>query len=269
MRKSILLLVIALGAFLVTSTAFAQPADDARTQEARAQFANGMRARDGRRWGEAVLAFERSLRQRAHPQTLFEIGNARFRGGDPEGALTALRDMLAMTDPAPSPELQEQARALAREAGEPNLTPTPQRSSTAECPRCPTCPTCQECPSCPPPQVVERTPMVPMILGIAGGVVLGIGAGFYGHALADSAVYNSQNASIPLRMEIKPRGESFRIVGLLGVIAGVGLEATAVALNFVGRGRAPQQTQSSDRATAVRDVRFDIAPDGVVVSGRF
>ncbi len=122
---------------------------------------------------------------------------------------------------------------------------------------------------CPAAQVVERAPLVPMILGLAGGVVLGVGAGFYGHALADSAAYNSQNASVALRMEIRPRGESFRIVGLLGVIAGVGLEATAVALNFVGRGRPAPAAQSSDRATAVRDVRFDIAPDGVVVSGRF
>lgn len=229
-----------------------------------------MRARDGRRWGEAVLAFERSLRQRRHPQTLYEIAFARQRGGDSEGAITALRDLLAMTDPAPSQELIDQARTLAREAGEPNLSPTPQTSGSTECPTCPTCPPQRECEVCPPPQVVERVPMVPLILGAAGGVVLGLGAGFYGHALADSATYNSQNASIALRQEIKPRGESFRVVGLIGVIAGLGLEATAIALSFTNRPRpAAAQTTSSDRAQAVRDVRVDVAPDGVVVSGRF
>lgn len=270
MRKRLLSIPFALGLFFAAPAAFAQTADDARTQEARAQFAAGMRARDSRRWGEAVLAFERSLRHRRHPQTLYEIAFARQRGGDSEGAITALRDLLAMTDPAPSQELIDQARALAREAGEPNLSPTPQTSAATECPTCPTCPPQRECEVCPPPQVVERVPMVPLILGAAGGVVLGLGAGFYGHALADSATYNSQNASIALRQEIKPRGESFRVVGLIGVIAGLGLEATAIALSFTNRPHpAAAQTTSSDRAQAVRDVRVDVAPDGVVVSGRF
>ncbi|MFO0556719.1 MAG: hypothetical protein U0269_01750 [Polyangiales bacterium] len=270
MRKRLLSIPFALGLFFAAPAALAQTPDDARTQEARTQFAAGMRARDGRRWGEAVLAFERSLRQRRHPQTLYEIAFARQRGGDSEGAITALRDLLAMTDPAPSQELIDQARTLAREAGEPNLSPTPQTSGSTECPTCPTCPPQRECEVCPPPQVVERVPMVPLILGAAGGVVLGLGAGFYGHALADSATYNSQNASIALRQEIKPRGESFRVVGLIGVIAGLGLEATAIALSFTNRPRpAAAQTTSSDRAQAVRDVRVDVAPDGVVVSGRF
>jgi hypothetical protein len=263
-RQRLLSVPFALGLFFLAPQAFAQTPDDARTQEARAQFANGMRARDARRWGESVLAFERSLRLRPHPQTLYEIANARFRGGDPEGALTVLRDLLAMREPAPSDELITQARALAREAGENNLTPTPERST--ECPTCPTCPSVPECPTCPPAQVVERTPIVPLVLGIAGGVVLGVGAGFYGHALADSATYNSQNASIPLRMEIKPRGESFRIVGLLGVIAGLGLEATSVVLSLTAR---PRDAAPAQRATAITNVRFDVAPDGVVVSGRF
>lgn len=232
-----------------------------------------MRARDARRWGEAVLAFERSLRNRAHPQTLYEIAFARVRGGDPEGAVNVLRDLLAMTDPAPSTELVEQARALAREAGEPNLTPTPQRPAVQECPRCPTCPPQQECPPPPPPQVLERTPILPLILGASGGVVLGIGAGFYGHALADSLAYNSQDASVPLRIELKGRGEVYRVVGLVGLIAGVGLEATAITLSFIARPRPAATTTppaEGDRATArVRDLRFDVAPDGVVISGRF
>ncbi len=228
-----------------------------------------MRARDGRRWGEAVLAFERSLRQRRHPQTLYEIAFARQRGGDSEGAITALRDLLAMQDPAPSEDLVTQARTLAREAGETNLTPTVQASSgSSDCPTCPTCPPQRECEVCPPAAVVERVALVPLILGAAGGVVLGVGAGFYGHALADSATYNSQNASLAIRQEIKPRGETFRVVGLIGVLAGVGLEATAIALSFTGRSR-PAATPPADRATAIRDVRVDVAPDGVVVSGRF
>lgn len=269
-RQRFLPISIALGLFLAAPAAFAQTSNDARTQEARTLFAAGMRARDARRWGEAVLAFERSLRLRRHPQTLYEIAYARHRGGDSEGAISALRELLAMTDPAPSQELIDQARALAREAGEPNLTPPPQTSSMSECPSCPTCPPQRECEVCPPPQVVERVPVAPLILGAAGGVVLGLGAGFYGHALADSATYNSQNASIALRQELKPRGESFRLVGLIGVIAGLGLEATAITLSFTSRPRpSAAQTSSNDRTQAVRDVRVDVAPDGVVISGRF
>lgn len=275
-RKRLLSIPFALGLFFIAPSASAQNADDPRTVEARTQFAAGMRARDARRWGEAVLAFERSLRQRRHPQTLYEIAFARQRGGDSEGAITALRDLLAMSDPAPSDDLVNQARTLAREAGEPNLMPTVASSSPTECPTCPTCPPQRECEVCPPPQVVERVPMVPLILGAAGGVVLGIGAGFYGHALGDSVAYNSQNASIPLRMELKERGETYRVVGLIGLIAGIGLEATTVALSFTGRSRAAAPAQPSengertgDRATAIRDVRVDVANNGVIVSGRF
>jgi hypothetical protein len=47
----------------------------------------------------------------------------------------------------------------------------------------------------------------------------------------------------------------------------VGLEATAVVLSLTARPRA--DAAPAQRATAVRDVRFDVAPDGVVVSGRF
>ncbi len=264
MRYRLLSASLATALLTLTSVAQAQTTDE-RTQEARAQFAAGMRARDARRWGEAVLSFERSLRIRVHPQTLFEIANARFRGGDPEGALTVLRDLLATRDPVPSDDLVNQARALAREAGEPNLSPTPER--TVECPTCPTCPPQRECPECPPPQLIERTPVVPLALGIGGGVLLGIGAGFYGHALADSASYNSQNASLALRMEIRPRGESFRVVGLLGILAGIGLETTAAVLAFTARPRT--DVSATQRATAIRDVRFDFAPDGVSISGRF
>ncbi|MDP3275999.1 MAG: hypothetical protein Q8Q09_12435 [Deltaproteobacteria bacterium] len=228
---------------------------------------SGIRARDGRHWGDAVLAFERSLRLRPHPQTMYEIAFARVRGGDPEGALPVLRELLAFSDPAPSEQLVEQARTLAREAGENNLSPPIIASTT--CPTCPTCPSVEPALPCPEAQVIERPSILPLALGVGGGVVLGLGGIFYGHALGDAAAYNSdQNSSLPLRMELKSRGETFRIVGVIGLIAGLGLEATAVALGITGRSRAAN-TQSTAAAQVASSLRFGIMPNGVVLGGTF
>lgn len=263
--------VIAAAVALAAPSAFAQPAEDQRIVEARTLYITATQANTARRYGEAVIAFERSNRLRPHPRTMYEIASARHRAGDNEGALQMLRDALAMTDPAPNDELLGLIRTLAGELGEPNIAPTVAQSH--ECPRCATCPPERECPVCPPATPTDRPAWTPVLLGVGGGVVLGLGMAFYGAAIGESVGYNSQYASIPLRMELKSAGETNRIVGLLGLIIGLGLEGTAIALTVTGRSQ-PARAATSDaparpRESARSRLRFDVMPNGLLVSGQF
>lgn len=270
---SIVSTVFAGAVLFAAPNAFAQPAEDARIVEARNLYIAATQANSARRYGEAVVAFERSNRLRPHPRTMYEIGAARRRAGDNEGALQALRDALAMTDPAPNEEVTGLIRTLANELGEPNIAPTVQ--PTHECPRCQVCPPERECPAPPPATPVDRPSWTPVLLGVGGGVALGLGMAFYGAAIGESVAYNNQNASIPLRMELKSAGETNRIIGLVGLIIGLGLEGTAIALTVTGRSRAAtpaapangEETRSAPRESA--RLRFDVSPNGVLVSGQF
>ncbi len=263
--------MIATAVALAAPSAFAQAAEDQRIVEARTLYITATQANTARRYGEAVIAFERSNRLRPHPRTMYEIASARRRAGDNEGALQMLRDALAMTDPAPNDELLGLIRTLAGELGEPNIAPTVAQSH--ECPRCATCPPERECPVCPPATPTDRPAWTPVLLGVGGGVVLGLGMAFYGAAIGESVGYNSQNATIPLRMELKSAGETNRIVGLLGLIIGLGLEGTAIALTVTGRSQ-PARAATSDapvrpRESARSRLRFDVMPNGLLVSGQF
>jgi tetratricopeptide (TPR) repeat protein len=263
-------LAFATAVALAAPAVFAQPAEDQRIVEARNLYIAATQANQARRYGEAVVAFERSNRLRPHPRTMYEIAAARRRAGDNEGALQMLRDALAMTDPAPNDELLGLIRTLAGELGEPNIAPTIQPTHT--CPTCPTCPPERECPVCPPATPTDRPSWTPVLLGVGGGVALGLGMAFYGAAIGESVAYNNQNASIPLRMELKSIGETNRIIGLVGLIVGLGLEGTAIALTVTGRSRAAASATAPENRPAPREsarLRFDVTPNGLLVSGQF
>ncbi len=109
-----LTLSLSLAAFATTSTAFCQPTEDPqRVEEARTRYREGLQFFQRRQFPEATVAFERSFRIRPHPFTLYNAAEARMRAGDPQGALQQLRDLLAMTTPAPEADLIQRARASA------------------------------------------------------------------------------------------------------------------------------------------------------------
>lgn len=252
----------------VVARAQTPPGEDAaRVEEARAQYREGVNAFRSRRYAEAAIAFERSYRARPHPTTLYNAAESRLRAGDREGAIQMLRDLLAMTDPAPDAQTVERARSLAREAGVEQLEPSP--PPRGDCPACPECPPVRECPPPPPPRVLAPPPpILPIALLTGGAVVLATGVGFYSVALADSAVYNSPAASDATRAEVRPQGEAFRWIGLVGTIIGVGLEVTGAVLLARPPSAAPASRSSEHRQQPVT-ARIDIAPQGVVFSGTF
>jgi tetratricopeptide (TPR) repeat protein len=243
----------------------------ARLEQAREHYRNGVAAFRARRFGDAVVEFERSYRLRPHPATLYNAAEARLRAGDRERAVEQLRELLAMTSPAPDAATIERARVLAREAGVEDLQPAPRE----ECPVCPVCPVCpppRECPTCPPPRVVvpDRGPL-PWVLAGGGAVALVAGVGFYSVALADAATYQDQRLNSPmgleLRRELRDQGEAFRWVGLAGILVGLGAEAGAVYLLTRPPTASERATQSARPAAPI--ARVGVAPAGVVVSGTF
>jgi hypothetical protein len=252
---------------LVSATALAQnqptaPSDDARrTEEARAQYREGIQLFQRRQFPEATLAFERSLRLRAHPITLYNAAEARMRAGDPQGSLQQLRDMLAMTAPAPDAELVTRARALAQQMGEQNLQPTPPVQQ--ECPACPTCPPQRECPP-PPTPMREVASVSPAAWALAGVslVGVGVGAGFLAVAIDNASTYENDLAPRMLQEQLRSQGETYRIIGIAGLVVGVGAAVGAVWM-FTH----PRRTQEPMPATA--SLRLDVGPGHLGLSGTF
>lgn len=265
MRSTFLVLAVSLT--FLTPAAFGQTegADDpARIEQAREQYRAGVAAFRARRYGDAVVAFERSFRLRPHPATLYNAAEARLRAGDRERALEQLRELLAMTDPAPDQATIERARALAREAGVEDLQPAP--PPTTECPACPTCPPPPECPRCPPPRVVQPDRgILPWALAGGGAVAFGLGMYFYSVALADANTYANPRTPIEVRRSLRDEGELFRWIGLAGILVGIGAEAGAVYLLT----RPPTQERAVRRGIVSPTARVDVMPNGLVVSGTF
>jgi hypothetical protein len=240
--------------------------DAARLEEAREQYRQGVAAFRARHFGDAVVAFERSYRLRPHPTTLYNAAEARLRAGDRDQAVAQLREMLAMTSPAPDAQTVDRARALAHEAGVDDLQPAEHRDTS--CPACPTCPPQRECPTATVPQrvTVNHGPL-PFVFAAAGFVFFGVGLAFYGHALADSSAYNSPNNNDPtLQNSLRSVGVPFTWIGVAGIAIGLIAEAAAVffylhppAASATARNRAPM------RPTA----HFDFGPTSVMLSGTF
>jgi tetratricopeptide (TPR) repeat protein len=261
-------LSLALASTLLTAAAPAlaqqQPTpageDPARVEEARARYREGLQLFQRRQYAEATVAFERSFHLRPHPFTLYNAAEARMRAGDNAGAIAQLRDLLAMTDPAPDAELAGRARTLAQGIGEQNLQPSPPRQ--VACPACPPPPPVRECPPPPPPTRVT-TQVSPGAWALAGGslVLTAVGAGFLGVAIDNASSYANPLAPRPLQDELRSQGETYRIIGVVGLVAGVGAAVGAVwMLTHPRRVEEPAPTARVD---------FGVGPGGVAVSGTF
>jgi hypothetical protein len=248
------------------------PEDPARVAQARDQYREGVAAFRSRRFGDALVAFERSFRLRPHPTTLYNAAEARLRAGDREGAIDQLRQLLAMTTPAPDAQTVDRARALAREAGVDNLTPA--ENNTPTCPTCPACPPQRECPSCPTVQPSVQHGPLPYVL--AGGSVAFLAAGmiFYGVALGDAGAYIDSrsvdncpnNPAAPSCAALRSQGEAFRWVGLTGIVLGV---AAGVASVYVYTHPSPHADHPARRSGFRPVAHVDVAPNGLMVSGTF
>ena len=250
-------------ALLVSSTALAQtppPEDPARLEEARSQYRAGVQAFQRGRYGEATIAFERSFHARPHPATLYNAAEARMRSGDQVGALDQLRELLAMTAPAPEAELVTRARALAEQMGEHAL-----QAAVRETHACPACPACQAAPVCPPPLPSHRitTHTSPLAWALAGSalVLVGVGAGLFAVAIDNSSTYNNQDTPMALQTQLRDQGQLFRALGGVGLALGVGsaIGATLLFLN-------PRQ---HDEVSTASRVQFGVSASGVVVGGTF
>lgn len=262
---------LALSLALLSSQAFAQQAstDEARLEEARNQYRAGVQAFQRNRFGEATVSFERSFRARPHPATLYNAAEARMRAGDNEGALNQLRELLAMTSPAPDPDLAGRARNLALQMGERDLQPAVARVESAPCPVCPTCRT--ETPTCPPapaPEVVT-TRISPGAYGLGAGalVLTAVGASFLGVAINNASVFSDigamQNRSglREVQDQLQSQGETYRTIGIIGLALGVGAAVGAVYM-FTH----PQERRGP---APMARLDFGISPSGVSLQGRF
>ena len=256
---------LSVSALLLASQASAQQAapDESRLEEARSQYRSGVQAFQRGRFGEATVSFERSFRARPHPATLYNAAEARMRAGDNEGALGQLRELLAMTSPAPDADLAARARGLAAQMGERDLQPTPARVESAPCPTCPVCRA--EAPSCPPPPAPEvvttRVPGTAWALGGAAIVFSAVGAGFLGVAIDNAATYVDDGANLDLRTRIRDQGETYRTLGIVGLAVGVGAAVGAVWM-FTH----PQERRSSP---SVARIDLGVSPGGLSVAGTF
>jgi tetratricopeptide (TPR) repeat protein len=258
-------LAISFTLLLGSSTAFAQQAtpDEPRLEEARTQYRAGVQSFQRNRFGEAAVSFERSFRARPHPATLYNAAEARMRAGDTEGALEQLRELLAMTNPAPDADLSARARTLAGQMGERNLQPAEPRVVATPCPVCPTCRT--EAPSCPPPPppevVTSRIGAGAWALGGAALALTAVGAGFLGVAIDNSATYQDAGASLPLQTAIRDQGETYRTIGIVGLVLGVG-----AAVGSVWMFTHPQERRSP---SPMARLDFGVSPRGVSLGGTF
>jgi tetratricopeptide (TPR) repeat protein len=257
-------LAAALAAAAAPALAQQQPTpageDPARVEEARARYREGLQLFQRRQYAEATVAFERSYHLRPHPFTLYNAAEARMRAGDNAGAIAQLRDLLAMTDPAPDADLAGRARTLAQSMGEQNLQPTPPRQIA--CPECPPPPPVRECPP-PPPATQITTQVSPAAWGLAGGalVLTAVGASFLGVAIDNASTYANPGATRPLQDELRSQGETYRILGVVGLVAGVGAAVGAVWMLTH-----PRRVES---AAPMARVDFGLGPGAVAVSGTF
>jgi tetratricopeptide (TPR) repeat protein len=264
-QRQVIIASLSLSCLLLSSQAFAQQAtaDEPRLEEARAQYRNGVQAFQRNRFGEATVAFERSFRARPHPATLYNAAEARMRAGDTEGALEQLRELLAMTSPAPDADLAARARALAAQMGSRDLQPAAPRVESTPCPTCPTCRT--EAPTCPPPPppevVTTRIGGGAWALGGAALVFSAVGAGFLGVAIDNAATYTDAGASVDLQTRLRDQGETYRTVGIVGLALGVGAAVGAVWM-FTH----PQERRV---AAPVARLDFGLSPGGLSVAGTF
>lgn len=238
------------------------PENSPQLEEARNQYRAGVAAFGRRHYPEAVVAFERSFRARPHPATLYNAAEARMNAGDNPGALAQLRDLLAMTDPAPDPELAGRARVLAEQMGEHNLQPTP-RVVAATCPSCPPPPPPPPPPVCPPPEVV-RTRISPVAWALAGGslALMSVGAGFFAVAVDNAASFRDPLATQEFQLQLRDQGETYRIIGITGMVLGVGAAVGAVWM-FT------HPTTTPSASNAVARVNFGVSPNGVSLGGTF
>ncbi len=263
MRQKLLSLTFSLATFAAAAPALAQPAqaeDPQRVEEARARYREGLQLFQRRQFAEATVAFERSFRIRPHPFTLYNAAEARMRAGDTQGALAQLRDLLAMTNPAPEPDLVQRARGLAQQMGEQNLQPTPHE--THECPSCPPPPPARECPPPPPPMRVT-TQISPAAWGLAGAslALVGIGSAFLAVAVDNANTYADPLAPRALLAQLRDQGETYRIVGVVGLAAGVGAAVGAVWM-FTH----PRRTEEP---AATARLNFGVGPGSLSLSGTF
>ena len=265
-RSIIVTLTLASALSLAASEALAQqqptPPTEAQVEEARNLYRTGVAAFTRGRFADAVIAFERSFSLRPHPATLYNSAEARMRAGDTPGAINQLRELLSMTDPRPDDELVNRARSLAQQMGESNLQA--RAPDTSHCPACPTCPTCPTCP--PPPAPVRITTQVsPAAWGLAGAslALTAVGAAFLGVAIDNSDTYNTyfnMGTTDALQSHLKDQGETYRIVGITGLVLGVGAAVGAVWM-FTH----PRERQSP----ATARLQFGIGPSGMALGGTF
>lgn len=269
------LILSASGLALGQTADVANPASapsEAQLTEARDQYREGVAAFRARRFGDAVVAFERSFRIRPHPTTLYNEAEARFRAGDRDGAMVELRRVLAMTEPAPDQGTVEHVRALAHEAGVDDLQPA--APSGPSCPDAPVCPPQRECPVCPPPTVrpaAEHGPL-PFILAGGGLALIATGMAFYGYSLGDAFAFNHpSNAQYPnpaLDMALRDQGNAFRWVGFTTFI--LGLAAEGVAIYTYTHPSAPSAAAAHRRTPSFNPIaHVDVSPTGLMVTGTF
>jgi len=247
----------------------AQPAEDpARVEEARNQYRAGVQAFQRNRFPEATLAFERSFRARPHPATLYNAAEARMRAGDQTGAIEQLRELLAMTTPAPDEALVTRARALATQMGQADLQPAAANNSPS-CPECPRCPQAQECPEPPPPvRVTTRISPGAYALGGISLALVGAGAAFFAVAVDNAATYNDERlnrvpAGMAVREDLRAQGETFTILGVAGLALGVGAAAGAVYFFTHPREAAAPPTST------LASLRVGAWPGGLSLAGQF
>lgn len=233
-----------------------------QVEAARGFYRTGVQAFQRGRYAEAVLAFERSFRARPHPATLYNAAEARMRAGDNAGALEQIRELLGMTSPAPDEELSTRARNLAQQMGEANIAP--RRVEAPSCPSCPSCPPAPTCPTLPPATQRVTTSISPGAYALAGAslALTAVGAGFLAVAIDNANTYASATTPMPLQLQLRDQGETFRIIGISGLVLGVGAAVGAVWMFTHPRER------TEESPTAAR-VNFDVGPGGAMISGRF
>lgn len=264
------LAAFALSLTLASSQVFAQSGtDEARLEDARNQYRAGVQAFQRGRFGEATVAFERSFRARPHPATLYNAAEARMRAGDNEGALAQLRELLAMTSPAPDADLAGRARNLALQMGERDLQPAAAHVESAPCPTCPTCHT--ETPSCPPapqPEVVTtRISPGAYALGAGAIVLTAVGASFLGVAINNASVFSDIGAMSnrsgfnEVQTQLQDQGETYRTIGIVGLALGVGAAIGSIYM-FT------HPTEHRAPAPMAR-LNFGVSPGGVALQGTF
>ncbi len=253
------------------------PADEsARRKLAGEWFATAQSFVEDERFPDAVRAFECSILMVEHPDTIFNAARAAKLAGD---AAAAVRYAGLYLEKRPEGEVAEEARLIIEELGDSVKSPEPETPEPGDTP--PETPEPEdhdvEAPEPPPVEASEQVsdagttvdqnpppakPQRPK-LAIAGITALGVGGagvvvGAVMQGLASNA-WASGNSTTSYRdfKEYNRKMERFQTGALVGLIAGGVVAGAGLTMLLLQRGGETKQ------------VALEVAPGGLIVSGRF